>query len=193
VKSFMKTVFFAVVLVASGVAQADFKMKGAEVPESVEVDGTKLVCHGMGVRTYMLLAKVYVGALYTEKSPLKAEEIRDLTSPKRIFLNFLMSVPKDKITAAWRTGILDNCKWAGSCDEAKEVISPLNSLMKDMGPGKTLAFDTRPGEVDVLLGGEKVGSVKSANADKYITAVFLGPKPPNESLKTGLLASCQSE
>ncbi|MBX9766495.1 MAG: chalcone isomerase family protein, partial [Bdellovibrionales bacterium] len=82
----------------------------------------------------------------------------------------------------------DNC--GGNCGDYSSNLSTLKSWMPDMREKQVLGFSFFPDRLEVDIKGEKKGEIKDALFASNVLRIFLGPNPPNEKLKTGLLGDC---
>ena len=70
----------------------------------------------------------------------------------------------------------------------KERIAQLQAWMVDMQSGQQLTFTHTPGAgIEVDVNGTVQGTIAGDDFATAFLAIWLGPKPPNPPLKTGLL------
>ena len=64
--------------------------------------------------------------------------------------------------------------------------------MTDLKEGQSLTFEYRPGnETKVKINDASKGRIKGADFASGLLSIWLGPEPPNDDIKAGLLgASC---
>jgi hypothetical protein len=109
-----------------------------------------------------------------------------LQSPeaKRLALQFLRDVDRGEIESAWIEGLHNNVKDTRPFDGR---IKQLMARIPDLKKGDRVTFDFVPGGVEVtLLHGTKA-TISGDDFARALLAIWLGPKPPNEDLKSGLL------
>ena len=159
---------------------------GATLPDTAEVDGKKLVLNGLGLRqATMMKVSVYVGALYLENKSADGAAIASSDKPRKLVLHFVHAGSKDKIAAAWSEGFENNTK---DTKPLAQRIATLNGYMADMSSGDEMAFTYRPGAgLEVAVKGKVMGVIPGADFAEGFFNIFLGAKPPNAELKSGLL------
>jgi hypothetical protein len=161
------------------------ELNGVTVPDSVESDSSTLVLNGLGVREASVFkVDVYVGALYLESRSSDAEAILASTGPKHLALHFLREVEVDKIRDGWTEGFAKN---ASNPDELQPRIDAFNALMTDMGEGGDITLRFQGDRVEVSINGTVQGVVQGEDFARAALAIWLGPNPPNEGLRKGLL------
>jgi len=159
------------------------ELAGVTLPDQVTVAGTTLQLNGMGVRKKLWI-KVYVGGLYLEKKTQDANEALDMAGPKRMVMHFLTKkATKKRMDAAWDEGFEKNAPGV-----SKVKIEKFKNLMGDMHPGDVVILDYVPGEgTHVIVNDKEMGVIESDDFARGLFAIYLGPEPPTEDLKNGLL------
>ncbi len=157
---------------------------GVTLPDSINVEGKPLVLNGLGIREATVFnVDVYVAGLYLEKKSTDPKSIIDGDETKRLTLRFVRDVDRDDLVKAWNEGFEKN---GGEKLGAK--VKQLCDWMPDMKEGGDLTFTYVPGKgVTVSVNAKTKGTIEGADFAKTMWAIFLGPKPPNAGLKTGLL------
>ena len=71
-------------------------------------------------------------------------------------------------------------------------IEILNGWMTDFEEGQSLTFEYQPGNaLAVLINDASKGNIKGADFASGLLSIWLGPAPPNDDIKAGLLGeSC---
>lgn len=161
-------------------------LAGVSFPDSEVVDGTALVLNGLGLREATIFnVDVYVAALYLQERSSDPAAIISAQSPKLLRLKFVRDVDKEKLTEAWIEGFEKN---SSSFSKIKDRVAMLNSHMRDVSSGETMTFTFHPDQVELSIGTNPQGVVISGRDFlEALLSVWLGPFPPNESLKQGLL------
>jgi hypothetical protein len=160
-------------------------LKGVTVPVNMELEGKKLQLNGLGLRTKVVF-KVYVGALYLEKTSKDGMEIAASEQYKRMELNFLRGVDGADVAKAIADGFNNNA--ADVLPAIKERIAKFEKLIPDVKKGDKLVFTYRPGKtLEVEAGGKVLGSIEGKDFADALFRVWLGPKPSDKALKDGLL------
>ncbi|MGE3844490.1 MAG: chalcone isomerase family protein [Vicinamibacterales bacterium] len=172
-------------LLAAALNLAGASLSGVTLPDSVDVAGKKLVLNGMGLRS-RLMFKVYVGGLYLEQKSADANAILQADTPRRMVLHFMRSVSKDQMVDAYREAFANNAP-----DAQKSLQKEIDSLMNAFEPvseGDQMFFTYVPGTGMTLAikGTDKV-TIPGQAFGRAMFAAWLGPKPPSNDLKQGLL------
>ena len=131
-----------------------------------------------------MVIKVYVGGYL--KSPFKdAGAILAADQAKAIRLHFLRDLTKAQLVEAFREGFEDNVKDKAS---QKAAFDRMLALVPDVKEGSTLTLAYLPGKGTTLSAGSKeLGVFEGKGFADAVLAIWLGPKPPSEALKKGLL------
>lgn len=164
------------------------KKAGITMPDTITVGDKKLVLNGMGLREATWAnVDVYVAGLYLEKVSSNASEIIASNQTKRIHLKFKRKVYESDILKAWRDGFKNNSP-AKLVAALQPRIDTLNSWMQRFHDGDTLTFTYIPGVgTQVDINDKRKGVIKGEDFGRALFAIWLGPKPPNSGLKTGML------
>jgi len=163
------------------------ELAGVEMPDTVSVDGRELVLNGMGLREKLWI-DVYVAGLYLEHESSDADEILASEQIKRLKMHFVYKkVGTKKLTDAWTEGFEAN---AGDVAERlHSELDRLNGWMEDMLKGDEMTFTSVPGRgLEVSVKGTSKGVIEGDFSTAF-WKIFLGPKPPTEKLKNGLLGA----
>lgn len=154
-------------------------------PEAATVGGKKLVLNGIGIRKATIFnVKVYRGALYLEKQNNNADEVVNSSQNKRIQMHFVRDVSGSKIKNGWNEGFEKN---TDDLTQIKDRIGEFNNFMEDISDGEEIVLDFNGDSVSVTVKGQAKGTIKGANFLKALLRIWLGPKPPNDDLKKGML------
>jgi len=160
-------------------------LAGVSLPDQATVGGKTVVLNGLGIRTATFLkVKVYVIGLYLESKSSNPQAIIASGENKRIAMHFVHDVSADKLRGGWTEGFEDNARdVAGINDE----IAKFNASMRDVNSGDSIVLDFAGDKVDVLINDTRIDSVAGKAFQQAVLAIWLGPKPPNEALKQGIL------
>jgi hypothetical protein len=175
------------VLLLSGAAGAA-ELADVTLPDRVTVGETELQLNGLGLReASMLKVDVYVAGLYLEETSSDPSTILASDQIKRIHMDFVYKkVATKKITKAWIDGIEANVP--DEADALAASLDQLNAWMEEMVKGDTMTFTSIPGKgLEVVVKEQRKGLIEDPAFAKAFWSIFLGPEPPNEGLKTGLL------
>ena len=179
----------AVVLVGStlsgiGTAALGGELAGVTLPDTLKVGEKTLKLNGLGLRKKAVF-KVYVGGLYLESASKNAGAILMADQTKAIRMHFLRDLTKAQLVEAFQEGFEANVK-----DPApqKAAFERMLALVPDVKEGGTLTFTYLPGKGTTLSAGSKeLGVFEGKGFADAVFAIWLGPKPPSDDLKKGML------
>lgn len=155
-------------------------------PPTIQLENKTLVLNGTGIRRVTLFGvKVYRAALYVEKKSSNADEILNSPELKQIDLKFLRDASRNQISDAWRESLEKNC--GEHCTEAKPMADKLIGMMTALKEGDVMSFIFYPDHVTVVVKGRQVGNVDGAVFTRIVLMTWMGPHPPNDDLKEGML------
>src|SRR5438105_446136 len=177
----------AVALLSWGTAKVSAaEISGIKLPDQVTVEGKTLKLNGAGLRQATILKfNVYAAGLYLENSSRDAEAIANSDQPKSIEMVFMREVSGKQMADAFQEGFEKNC--VADCAKLKPYISKLQGLMKDMKKGDTMAYHFLTDGVEVMIRGQKAGTVGDKAFSHQLIRCWIGKNPPNAGLKEGLL------
>jgi len=176
----------SIILSAGLVGAAE--LAGVNMPDQINVGDKQLVLNGLGLReASMLKVDVYVAGLYLETASGDPQEILDSEQVKRILMQFVYKkVEQKKLAKGWMEGLEANT--GDRFKRHKASLDQLNGWMEDVVAGDTLTFTAVPGAgLEVKVKGQIKGVIEDEEFARDFWGIWLGPKPPNAGLKTGLL------
>lgn len=155
---------------------------GVIMPNTIKVADKTLTLNGMGIReATVFMVDVYVAGLYLEKKSKDAKAIIASESAKRIVMKFVRDVDRDDLVKAWKQGF-------GRSAALKDRVKKLNSFMTDVEERDSMVFTYIPGKgTEVAIKGKSKGVLPGADFGSALFKIWLGPNPPNEGLRTGML------
>lgn len=155
------------------------------LPDSVQVDGTRLVLNGMGVREATALqVNVYVAGLYVERRSRDGGAISSGDTRRRLVLHFVRDVEASQIREAFTEGF----QHSGQAGPLAAQIRQLNGWMANMREGEEMTFTYVPSTgLEVKVGRRVRGTIAGAAFAQAFFSIWLGSHPPNPGLRTGLL------
>jgi hypothetical protein len=160
-------------------------LAGVNFDDSITVDGKKLVLNGMGIRSRFMV-KVYVGALYLEQKSTDANAIMQADAPKQMVMHFLRGVDGDTMVEAYREAFANNAPDAQKTLKAE--IDRLLSAFEPLKEGDRMSFTYVPGKgTTMAISGKEKVTIQGMPFAKAMFSAWLGPKPPSNDLKKGLL------
>jgi len=182
-----KTVALAGALVFASVALLALEVGGVKLPETVSVDGKTLKLNGAGIRKKAIF-KVYVASLYVETPSKDATAIVGANEVKSMRLHMLRDVEGPKISGAIAEGFENNSKAA--LPQLKARLDQLAKMIPDVKPDDEIDLTWLPDKGTlVTVRGTNTGTIEGRDFADALFAVWLGPNPVQDDLKTALLGS----
>lgn len=159
---------------------------GVDFPDSVPANGAELVLNGLGIRKATLLeVEVYVAGLYLPQVSSDADAILGAGQPWQLVLQFVRDVGADDMKEAFEEGF-ENA--GADVATLQPKIDQLTNMFVDFEEGQAVSFASDPGTgVEVAVDGTATGTIEGADFASALLEIWLGPEPPNEDLKSGLL------
>lgn len=161
------------------------------MPAATSVDGRELVLNGKALRSVWGFKVYEVGLFIGERNEDADDIMGNDRAAKRVQMNMLRAVDKDKFVATVRENIDGNF----SAEEKEKFASELEAFVSylqnggDIAPGQTITIDYHPGKGTVLgLDGRHVGTIPGDDFYHRILRLWIG-KPLQDSIKTGLLGA----
>ena len=159
-------------------------LAGVKVPDTMEVGGQSLPLNGMALGKKFIF-KVYVVALYLP-APTKADAaVVDPDVPKGFVMQFLRSVRKERLAEAFKEGFEKNA--GQKMGMAHVQIDRFLALVKDVKKGDRVIFTYEPGKGSTVTLADETQSFEGKDFADAFLLLYVGPKPPREDLKKGLL------
>ncbi len=175
----------AAALFASGPAFAKEK-DGVTLPDQKTVGGKTLVLNGMGTREATVFnVDVYVAGLYLEAASKDEKAILASPQVKHVEMKFVRDVGAKDIREAWSKSEKNNC--GADCASVRPKFEKLNAAMEDMKNGDTMSFSFLPGKTEVFVKGKPAVTLEGSEFARVMLSSWIGPTPPNEGLKKGML------
>jgi hypothetical protein len=160
---------------------------GVTLPDTLQVEGERMVLNGMGIgETTVLSVDVYVAGLYLPRRSQDVREVLRPDLPKRLTMHFVREVERADLVAALQKSF---SKSAGASEPALAVrIRELCALITDLRPGDELTLTYRPEHgTEVALAGEAKGLIAGDDFATALFRIFVGDAPPGDGLERGLL------
>ena len=173
------------ILLALPLAAGAGELYDVELPDSITVDDHTLVLNGMGLRKKAFI-KVYVGGLYLAEKSSDADAILAADAPRRVVMAFKFGVGADKMCGAWEEGLENNTPDASA--EVAAKFETLCSYMDDLEKGDLMLATYVPGQgTEIEVKGIFKGTIEGREFADALFACWLGPEPPSDDLKEGML------
>jgi hypothetical protein len=159
---------------------------GVTLPRQVEAGGHQLVLNGTALRKKFIV-KVYVAGLYLPTKQSDAEQILSADEPRRLSMQFVHDVDKEKMCKAWDEALEKNTPDASA--ELKAQFQTLCSYMEDVKKGEGFVFTYLPGTGTVVEArGARKGTIEGKPFADALFKAWIGPKPgPGDGFKKQLL------
>ena len=167
-----------------GAAAHARELEGVTLPDTLTAGEKTLKLNGAGLRKKAMF-KVYVGGLYLESPSHDAGAILTVDQPKAIRMHFLRDVTSAQLVDAFQQDFEANVK-----DKATQraAFDRMLTLVPNVKEGNTLTFTYLPGKGTTLSAGDtELGVFEGKGFADAVFALWLGPKPPTEDLKKGML------
>lgn len=168
------------------VSAPDTTVNGVTFTDTVTVAGQSLVLNGVALRKKAIF-KVYEAGLYLPAKSSDADAILAADAPRRMVMQFLRDVGKDKMCEAWNEALENNTPDASA--ELKTDFTTLCSYMDDIKDKQQFVFTYVPGTgTEVSVAGAVKGTIAGKDFADALFKAWIGPKPgPGEGFKKNLL------
>ena len=161
-------------------------LDGHEIPVTVEIEGKKLVRNGYAHRKATVFQKkVWLGALYLEKTQNQAEIILKSDSLKLIDLYPLYDISAKDSERGWRQSINDNCE--KNCDEFKLVIDKFMASLGNFKVGDHYRYIFSKQGLSCWLNDKKYFESDNLAFARLILSTWIGKEPATPQVKRDLL------
>jgi hypothetical protein len=181
----MKKLLILILVLGATTAAWGGELAGVAMPETVEIGEQTLVLNGMGLRKKAFI-KVYVAGLYLTEKMNSAEAILAADSARRTAMEFRFGVSADKMCDAWKEGLEKNT--SNPADALRAKFETLCEYQADMEKGEMMIYTYVPDKgTEVEIKGEVKGTIEGKDFADALFACWIGPEPPGEAFKKGLL------
>jgi hypothetical protein len=190
VKTLIRNAVLALLAVTTlGIAARAGELAGATLPDTLNAGEKAVKLNGLGLRKKTMI-KVYVGGLYLETLSTDADKILAADQAKAIRMHFLRGLTKGQIVEGFQEGFEANAK---DKTGQKAAFEKMLALVPDRKAGETLTFVYLPGKGTTVQAGDKdLGTFEGKGFADAVFSIWLGPKPPTEDLKKGMLGLTKS-
>lgn len=160
------------------------KMHGVEVLDSLTVGEQTLSLNGVGIRKKGPF-KVYLAALYTPEKTSQLESLLAQEGAKRVQLNMLRNIAKNKMVSAIVSGFKAN---TANIASIQARIDEFISYMENTKKGDTIQFDYLPASgTNIIINGNTKGTIVGKDFFDALLKVWVGDKPADRRLKNSML------
>ena len=169
-------------------APADTTYNGVKLPGTVDVAGHALVLNGVALRKKAVF-KVYVAGLYLTAKSTDADAVLAADAPRRMVMQFLRDVEKEKMCEAWDEALANNTPNASA--QLKAEFVTLCGYMEDIKDTQQFVFTYVPGTgTEVSVAGVVKGTIAGKDFADALFKAWIGPKPgPGEGFKKNLMGT----
>jgi len=144
-----------------------------------------LKLNGMGLRKKLWI-KVYVGGLYLEHPTTNDKAAAESKEVKKMVMRFMTNkATKSKMDSAWDEGFEENY---AHFDKIKARVEKFKDFFGDMKDGDVVEMTLIPGKgTTVVINGVEKGTIDGDDFQEALMKVWVGPEPPTDDFKEGLL------
>ena len=160
------------------------ELAGVKLPDTMEVGGKSLQINGIALRKKFLF-KVYVVALYLPAPAKTDAAVVDPDVPKAFTIQFLRSIRREKLVEGFKEGFEKNA--GRTVEKAQSEIDRFLTLVKDVKKGDRVTFTYEPGKGSTVTLADETQTFEGKDFADAFLLLYVGPKPPVEDLKKGLL------
>jgi long-chain acyl-CoA synthetase len=192
---FARTLLVSFALYAVGLAVHAAEIEGVRIDDRVYIaQGVpELVLNGAGVRRKLVVAKVYVAALYLSSKMTVSDAVLSDPGAKRIAMHILRErISADEFVAALHDGLAAN--------NQPPELAPLETRIRDLAAmmhqvghidqGGTVLLDYLPGiGTRVTVNGVARITIPGADFNRALLRIWLGDRPVDGRLKQALLGN----
>lgn len=166
------------------------EVSGVKLEPTVRVGNQELKLNGAGTR-FRAIFKVYVAGLYLPETRKTMAEILALPGARRVTLVMLRDLSNEELGRAFIAGVTKN----STREENAKIIPQLQTFgeifasIPELKKGDVLNTDWVPGTGTVVhVNGKKVADpIPDIAFYNALLRIWLGEKPADAGLKTGLL------
>ena len=158
-------------------------------PAEMSVKGKTLHQQGAGHRTASLFnVKVYIAALYLEKTLADSKAAQDLIASnqmKLIELNPLYDISKEDSEKGWNLALQEAC--ARQCQEIQKEQASFLKSVPAFKKGDHHRYEFTSDQFEFFLNEKRIYQSKDKIFAQVLLKTWIGEKPVSESLKKNLL------
>lgn len=160
-------------------------LAGVTLPDAANVGPARVTLNGIGLREKLML-DIYVGGLYLSHPTRDGSAAIAADEPKRVVMHFIYSkVTKEQMVDTFMDGFAGQ---PGLAAEKANVDKLISLVPAQVVAGDELSFDYVPGKgTSMVLNGSTLGTIPGTSFMKLVFGIYLGPHPPTEDLKRGML------
>lgn len=170
--------------------EAAVQLEGQTFAPRLQVAGSELLLNGAGVRAVAWF-KGYVAALYLPRRSSAPEQVLAMPGPKRVQLRLLQDVPAEELVKALQKGLARNTSDPARLAERSDRLAQTMLAVGRVKKGDVIDLDQDPtrGTLFALNGTLRGEPIAGADFYAALLASFVGQRPYDKRLKSGLLGS----
>lgn len=181
-----KVLLVLCLIVASNFGYAQQTIGDVTMPGSATFSGEELVLNGAGLREKMWF-DLYVGGLYVKSKSKNADAIINADEPMAMKLHIISKlVSQEKMVGAVNDGFESSSHGTATAAEQAQFTACFKDEIKS---GNIFDIVYANGKVTVYKDGAEKGSVAGLEFKKALFAIWLGKKPADKDLKSGMLGN----
>ncbi len=188
-----RTLLVSLLLYAAVLSAHAVEVQGVQIDERVYIaQGVpQLLLNGVGVRRKLVVAKVYVAALYLTGKQVSAQAVLSDPGAKRLALHVLQAeVDAEDLVAALHDGLAANNQ-PPELAPLEARIRDLAAMMREMGrinQGGSVLLDYLPGiGTRISVNGVARITIPGEDFNRALLRIWLGDRPVDGRLKQELL------
>ncbi len=165
------------------------ELAGVKLADKALLGNASLQLNGAGLRT-KLIFKVYVAALYLPQKQTSAQAIIADEREHRVALHILRDLSSAKLLAAFNEAIEANHTPTEltALDAQLKQMTQIFDAVKEVKSGDVITLDYLPASgTQISVNGSVRGTIAGAAFSRALLRIWLGDKPAQEGVKTGLL------
>lgn len=179
---------FLLLLTLAGPVQAAKIAEGVSFPDTVEIKKKKLLLNGTGLRTATIFkVRVYAAGLYLPQKTTDDSSVLSSKEPKQVRLVFLRDIDEEDIKKSWKKSFDKNCE--PDCDAFKGTLDQLLGWVSAVKVGDSMSYSFTDKGVSLSINDQLKGSIENPKFARALLSMWIGPHPPNEKLKQGLMGT----
>jgi hypothetical protein len=173
-------------------AHAAVEVRGVKFADTTTVAGQALQLNGAGVRVKVII-DVYAAGLYVGKRDASAQALLSQPGAKSMQIVLLRDLTGEDFADAMIKGFHKNnsdadvARFQGRLDELRKTMVSFGTVKK----GTAIQLNLVPGAgIRTLVdGAQKVSDIQGDDFYAALLKIWLGAKPVDDDLKTGLLSA----
>ncbi|HEX5340511.1 MAG TPA: chalcone isomerase family protein [Gammaproteobacteria bacterium] len=179
------TYFLSILMSATAFGISAATLEGVSLPDSAMVGNKVLVLNGLGLREKFFV-DVYVGGLYLQTKATTSDAVMAEQGPYRVVMHMLHDVSHGQFSDAWLDDLENNNP--SVFRQLQPQTQQFTALFDDARDGDEIVMDFVPGTgLSVTHNGKLMGAVAGDDFARAVLHCYVGPNPPTEKLKKGML------